>query len=259
VRQHWLDRLLAASPAPVPLTRTQARREAATTALLVAAMLAYANGHAWLGTRREQELSTGFSFGHMAMLGLSLGWSALARLPPAELGLGRRGLGRSLGWGLLVGGVASLIIRFFFAFPLVTRRAVTQPEFAAMSQGRLLRLICVQFFLGSAVFEEVAFRGLLHAKLVRLLGVRRALLAGSGVFTAWHLVIAWHNVRRSNLPRVLFPFVYGLVLAALYVGGLLFAVLRQGTGHLAGAILAHWLMVANIAWAVARPRRGGSP
>jgi len=43
-------------------------------------------------------------------------------------------------------------------------------------------------------------------------------------------------------------------LAALFGGGLLFGLVRQATGHLAGAVLAHWLMVANIVFAVARPR-----
>ena len=34
--------------------------------------------------------------------------------------------------------------------------------------------------------------------------------------------------------------------------------LRQASGHLAASVAAHWLMVANIVWAVARPRRVGS-
>jgi len=125
----------------------------------------------------------------------------------------------------------------------------------ADTPARLLRLLCGQFFLGSALFEEVAFRGLLHAKLVRLLGAPTALVAGSWVFSAWHLVITWHNLRRSNLPPALFPFLYGGALAALFGGGLVFGVLRQATGHIAGSVAAHWLMVASIVLAVSRPRR----
>ena len=56
-----------------------------------------------------------------------------------------------------------------------------------------------------AVFEEVAFRGVLHAKLTRHVGATRALAIGGGVFAAWHGVITWYNLRRSNLPRRRFP------------------------------------------------------
>jgi membrane protease YdiL (CAAX protease family) len=257
LKRTWLDALLT-PPQPLPhLTASERRREIASTVALSLGLLLYANGDAWIKTRRDQELGAGLNLGHLALLGTNLLWANVERRTPAELGCGRRGTIRSLAAGALVGGLASLIIRFFFAFPLLSRRAVTQPEFRALSVGRLVWLIGVQFLIGSAVVEEIVFRGLLHAKLARLLGVGRALLVGSGVFTAWHLVIAWHNVGRSNLPRWTVLPVYALVLAALFCGGLLFGGLRQATNHLAGSIFSHWLMVANIAWAVARPRGGG--
>jgi membrane protease YdiL (CAAX protease family) len=93
----------------------------------------------------------------------------------------------------------------------------------------------------------------LHAKLVRLFGPGPALLVGSAVFAAWHLVITWYNLGRSNLPRALFPLLYTGALAALFAGGLLFGVIRQASGHLVGSIVAHWLMTASILLAVARP------
>ncbi len=251
-----LGRWLGLAGRERPLAGAAARREWATTAALIAALLAYANGGAWLATRREQELAMGVNLAHLAMLGLSLGWAAVERLGLRALGLCSQGWLRSLGWGLVVGLLGALLIRLFFTFPLVSREAVTVPEFRGLSRARLLWLLGGQFLLGSAVFEEVAFRGLLHAKLVRLLGAGRALLAGSAVFAAWHLVITWHNLRRSNLPRPLFPLLYIGALGALFSGGLLFGLLRQATGHLVGSILAHWLMVASIVLAVARPRQG---
>lgn len=226
-----------------------------STAGLIAVLLAYANGGAWLATRRGQELSHGVNVAHLAMIGLSVAWAVVERLTPRELGLGKADLGRSLGWGLLIGALGSLPIRLFFAFPVVSRRSVAHPQFAGISRARLLWLLCGQFLLGSALFEEVAFRSLLHAKLVRLLGAPSALLAGSGIFAAWHLVITWHNLRQSNLPPALFPFLYGGALTALFGGGLLFGLLRQATGHIAGSVAAHWLMVASIVLAVSRPQR----
>jgi CAAX protease family protein len=259
VREALLDALLGAPRRPLALGRTRMCGERGSTLVLIGVLLAYANLDAWRAARREGAASSSTNLTHVAMLGLPLGWAAVERLGPDALGLGRGRLGRGLAWGAVVGLLGAIPIRLFFAFPLVSRDAIAQPEFEGLSRARLLWLVGGQFFFGSAVFEEVAFRGLLHAKLVRLLGAGPALLVGSGVFAAWHLVITWYNLRRSNLPRALFPLLYVGALAALFAGGLLFGLLRQATGHLAGSVVAHWLMVANIVLAVARPRRPGAP
>jgi membrane protease YdiL (CAAX protease family) len=257
--QRWLATVLNEAAAPAPLTGGAARRERLSAAALAGLMLTYANGDAWLATRREQELSAANQFAHLGALAATLAWAAAERVGPAELGLGRRGLGRGLLWGTGVGLLGSLPIRLFFAFPLISSRAVTQPEFLGMSTRQVLWIIGTRFLIGSALFEEVAFRGLLHAKLLRLLRPGPALLVNSGVFAAWHLVITWHNLRRSNLPRALFPLLYAGALGALFGGGLLFGLVRQASGHLAGSVVAHWLMVANIVLAVARPRDDAAP
>ncbi|HLI28023.1 MAG TPA: CPBP family intramembrane glutamic endopeptidase [Chloroflexota bacterium] len=250
----WLRRLLDA-PAPPPARPW----ERASTVALVALLLGYANGDAWRYARRGRALSSETNRAHLGMLGVVLAWAACEGLGARELGLGRAGLSRGLLWGLGLGLLGAVPISLFFAFPLVSRQAVTHPEYVGVSRGRLLGLVAGQFLLGSAVFEEIAFRGLLHAKLQRLLGPGRALVAGAGVFAAWHLVITWYNLRRSNLPRALFPLLYAGALAALFAGGLLFGLIRQATGHVAGAIVAHWVMVAAIVLSVARPRARRAP
>lgn len=255
----WLSKLLSEDAVPAPLAGRRARRQRMSTAALATLLLAYANGDAWLATRREHELSASNQFAHLGALAAVVAWTAAERLTPAELGVGPRGLGRGLVWGTLVGLLGAAPIRVFFAFPLVSRRAVTQPEFLGLGTGRLLWLLVTRFLVGSALLEEVAFRGLLHAKLLRLMRPRPALLVNSGVFAAWHLVITWHNLRRSNLPPRLFPALYAGALAALFGGGLLFGLVRQASGHLAGSVVAHWLMVANIVLAVARPRDHAQP
>ncbi len=242
--------------APRPGGEDAGWREWASTLALAGLLVAYANADAWRTTRCGGPAARAARAPHLLPLGATLAWAAAEGLGPAELGLGRRGLGRGLAWGTLVGLLGALAIRLFFAFPLVSREAIAQPEYEGISRRRLLWLVAGQFLVGSALFEELAFRGLLQAKLTRLLGVGPALLAGSGVFAAWHLVITWHNLRRSNLPGGLFPLLYAGALAGLFAGGLLFGLLRQVSGHLAGSIVAHWLMVASIVLAVARPRRG---
>jgi membrane protease YdiL (CAAX protease family) len=215
-------------------------------------LLAYANGSAWWSTRYGKDLTVGLSRAHLAMLGLMLLWAWVERLRPHELGLTWRGMRRSVVTGAGVAAVGAVPIRTFFSLPLVARWPVDLTEYRGLGRRRLVWLLCGQFFVGSALFEEVAFRGLLHAKLVRLFGVQPALLLGSAVFTAWHVVIAWHNVRRCNVaPRWLVPF-YAGVLAVLFAAGYAFSWLRQWTGHIGGSVVTHWALIGHILLEIAR-------
>jgi membrane protease YdiL (CAAX protease family) len=227
--------------------------------VLIALLLVYANGDAWRAIHCRGAVSTSTNLVHVGMIGLSLAWARRDGVDAAALGLGRAGLGRGLVAGGAVGVLGGVLIRLFFAFPWVSRRAVAQPEFEGLSRGRLLWLLGGQFLLGSALFEEVAFRGLLQAKLLRLLAPVPAVLVASVVFAAWHLMITAYNLRRSNLPRALFAPLYLGALTALGIGGALFGLLRLASGHLAAPVAAHWLMIASLVMAVARPRRPAAP
>jgi membrane protease YdiL (CAAX protease family) len=237
-------------------------REMTSLAALTVTLLLYSNLDAWAAIRREKReatrnggrVATSFNARHGLMALACLGWASCEGLSASDLGLQRRGLWHSLGWGLALGAVASAIIRAFFAVPLVFNRAVTHPEVFILSRARLLGLLFVQLVIGTAFLEEVAFRGLLHAKLERLFGTRRALLLGSAVFAAWHAVIAAYNLRRTNLPRSVVPGLYAAVMALLFAIGWLLGLLRIATGHTGGGILAHWLMVANVLLALHRRR-----
>jgi membrane protease YdiL (CAAX protease family) len=238
----------------VPLIGDAGRRSLLSTAALIVTLLAYSNLDAWRSLRTPHPMTGGPNFRHMTVLALVVAWARVERLTPYELGLSGRALLRSVVWGVLVGVTASIPVRVFFAFPLVSRDAITQPEFLGLSVKRLLWLLTAQFFISTAVFEEVAFRGVLHAKLVKLIGVKPALFVGSGVFAAWHCVITWYNLTRSNLPRGLFWPLYVGAMLVLGTAGMMFGLLRLKTGHLAAGIFAHWLIVVNIVVAVARPR-----
>ncbi|MBM2812190.1 MAG: hypothetical protein HW416_2949 [Chloroflexi bacterium] len=232
-------------------------REMMSTAALVISLLAYANVDAWAAFRRERaaerrgsHVATSLNPVHGLMTLVFLGWAALDGFSASELGLQRQGLRRSIGWGLALGVAGSAVIRLFFALPLAAKRAVTQPEYHHLSRARLLLLVFFQFLVGTSVFEEITFRGLLHAKLSRTFGTHHALVLGSAVFAGWHAVITAYNLRRSNLPRKLFPFMYVGAMAVLFVAGWLLGLLRVLTGHVGGGVLAHWMMVANVVLSV---------
>lgn len=228
-----------------------------STLALAAALLAYGNFSAWLATRGGREMQPGLNRGHVAMLAAVLAWARLEGVGPEDLGLGRRGLGSSLLCGALAGAVCWTPVRCLAA-RLAARYGVIAGAIEGMTRKRQLELMAGQLLIGSALFEEVAFRGLLMAKIARLIRRREASLIHSGVFVGWHLVIAWHNVRKSGLPFRLVPLAYLGVLAALMASGLLLGGLRQATGHLAGGTVAHWLVLAAALVGVSEARRRDS-
>ncbi len=208
-----------------------------------------------MAIRRGSNLSTGLSRAHMLMLGLMLLWAWAERLDARELGLTWSGLRRGAMAGVLVGAAGAMPIRGFFRLPLIASWPIAIGEYRGLSWSRVCRLLVGQFLMGSALFEEVAFRGLLHAKLRRLVGVPAALTIGSAVFTAWHAVIAWHNIRRCNVTARWFGPFYGGVLLVLYGAGWLFGLVRQCTGHVGASVMAHWVVVADLLFEVMRLSR----
>jgi hypothetical protein len=78
---------------------------------------------------------------------------------------------------------------------------------------------------------------------------------GSGVFCAWHTAIAWHNLHAAGIGRKWFPFIFTGAMAALFGAGLGFGLLRHLTGHVAGSIVAHWLLVSAVVVSLARRQR----
>jgi membrane protease YdiL (CAAX protease family) len=235
-----------------------------TLLALVIGLLAYANGSAWRYARRVRAADSlgraaepleHLNRSHLVVLGLCLLWAVGERIGVHELGLGSRGFRRSMRWGLLIGSAGSAVIHTFFALPMVARRFTPPPEWSALGAAGLGRAVCGPLLVGSAILEEIAFRGLLHAKLGRGLGSTWALLAGGAIFAAWHLVITWCNLNRCQLPRKAVPILYGGSLALLFGVGVSLGLLRQRTGHVIGGVLAHWLLLVSIAVALNR-RRG---
>ena len=120
------------------------------------------------------------------------------------------------------------------------------PEITERSGASLAYFLAFRQPVGTALFEEVAFRGVLYGAWRRVGGDRMALVATSLVFMLWHIVITSRTVAESGVvdgpPMVALGVIVSL--AGLFVGGLVFAYLRWHTRSIAAAVVAHWLIVA---------------
>ena len=185
---------------------------------------------------------------NLALLAALLAWALRwARMTAADLGLERKRAAGSALFGIVISVLAAIPPVAFIAFaPLFSASGVEAPEITERSGAGMAYFLLFRQPVGTALFEEVTFRGVLYGAWHRLGGDRTALLATSAVFAAWHLVITSRTVAESGVVSNPAAVVAGVIvsLAGLFVGGLIFAYLRWHTRSIAAAVTAHWLIVA---------------
>jgi uncharacterized protein len=105
--------------------------------------------------------------------------------------------------------------------------------------------------VGTVCWEEVAFRGVLHGALRRILAEPAAIVAASAMFGVWHIRPTAEALDANQLatgPAARIGALTGVVAGTAAAGALL-SVLRTRTGSLAAPVLLH--LTANCAGALA--------
>lgn len=146
--------------------------------------------------------------------------------------------------GLKVGALAALamivVVGVAAAVP-ATREFFEDERAADMSMGLLLYHLLIRIPVGTALFEEVAFRGVLYGLTRRLWPHRQAAFFSAILFGLWHIV-PMLSVIDAN-ARVNDAFGSGLTLVGGVAGafgvGLALTWLRERADSLAAPILAH--------------------
>lgn len=163
-------------------------------------------------------------------------------LTPADLGLRRERLARGALTGLAVGLATAAGALLVLRFPPLLDGPVTYAPLAGIAPLDLLIGIAVLMPLATIIPEELAFRGLLLSQLLRRVRLRAAIVLSALVFSAWHVVIVLATLAATNLGAEPLFALLGLAgaFAAVFAGGVLFAILRIWTGSLAAPLAAHW-------------------
>jgi uncharacterized protein len=174
-------------------------------------------------------------------LALTVGLLAVghaAGLDRAALGLTRRRLGPALVAGGAVVVVVAIGLAIALAVP-VLRPLLEDGRFADRSTAGIAWHALVRVPFGTALLEEVAFRGVLLGLLATLLGTRRAVVLSSLLFGLWHVRPAWGMAvaNGADLGLGLASVAGSVVVTA--IAGVAFCWLRLRTGHLAAPVVAH--------------------
>lgn len=245
--------------------RERVRPEARGAVALSVVLVAYGN----LTSLPPHDIRLRFLFfTNLALVAVIL-WVAVrgSRLSRESLGLTRRSLLRSSALGIAIAVALALppVIVIVIA-PFVTGEPVEYGDITTFSGREMAVRLGFTSLIRTALFEELAFRGVLYAYFLRAFGSTarapivdplgplvpdrrsadgRTILWTSLVFAIWHVVITSRTVVESEVIDAvwLVPPAILISLGATFVGGLVFAWLRWRTGGVAGPFFVHWLTV----------------
>jgi membrane protease YdiL (CAAX protease family) len=189
--------------------------------------------------------------------GAALAAAAASGLTAADLGLGR-GTWRPgrLGSGLPAATAAGWLVAA--AVP-ATRPLLNDKRISSLDGRGLAYQVAFRIPVGTVLWEEIAFRGVLQAALRRVLPEPAAIAVTSGVFGVWHIRPTAAALRVNGLAgdrgQVRARVAAGV--AASAGAGVLFSWLRARSGSLAAPVLLH--LATNcvglvVAWTVAPDR-----
>jgi len=196
------------------------------------------------------------------------GFLAIARwagLSWQELGLGRGTWRRGLIWAACAIGAVAVVFAVGAALP-ATRDAFRDTRYHLDTEHALLTAFLL-IPLGTVLFEEVAFRGVLWGLLRRGHGTLIATVVSSALFGLWHVLpslgLATDNQAvGTTVGKGTSGEAVAVLATVLFTGlaGVVFCELRRRIGSLLASIGLHWatnglgVLAAASIWAWATPR-----
>ena len=186
----------------------------------------------------------GYTTRNLLLTAAALLAARYAGLDNAELGLERDRIGAGLRWG----GAAAVVTAAVIAAGIVLAEllpgvpALLADERAQLEGAALTTAMLVRIPFGTALFEEVVFRGVLLAVFLRGTSPTMAAIASSAVFGLWHIAPTAVSLELNGIaassPEGLAA-IAGAV-AVTSAAGLVFTWLRWRSGSLLAPVLAHW-------------------
>jgi membrane protease YdiL (CAAX protease family) len=195
---------------------------------------------------------------NLGATGAVLSAAAASGLTAADLGL-RRGSWRHgrLGAGLAAGVAAGWLL---LAVVPAARPVLNDKRITSLDERAIAYQVLIRIPVGTVLWEETAFRGVLQAALRRIMSERAAIVVTGGVFGVWHVRPTYEALRANGLAVGRKQAVAGVLAgsAAMAGAGVLLSWLRARSGSLTEPMLLH--LAANCgglvtAWSVVNLNR----
>ena len=215
---------------------------------------------ALLGTRNLAELALPGAAYVPTNVAVGAALLAAARRSGAsweELGLNRDHLDR----GLVVGAAAgfSAVTSMLLAAAAPRTKRLFDDERVPRDANAWERLYqtVIRIAVGTVVFEELAFRGVLLGLLCRRLGPAAAVAVDSALFGLWHIVPTVATARVNGIVGTARLALVGGSVLATTAGGAALCALRIRAGHVVAPALLH-LGLNDAGYVLAGRARGGT-
>jgi uncharacterized protein len=157
-----------------------------------------------------------------------------------ELGLDPSRVRAGLRWGGACFAVIAVGYTVGLTVPAV-RPFLADARLAGAGSAEVAHQTLVRIPLGTVLWEETAFRGVLLAALIRVVPLRAAVLVSATLFGIWHirptLSAATANELTDGSPGLAVAVLLGCAFTA--AAGVLFAWLRLRSGSLLAPVLLH--------------------
>lgn len=183
-----------------------------------------------------------------------LGWEALG-LSPGQLAAGLR-------WGLGTVAVVAVAVTIGTVagdrLPAVERLLADQRAVGLSGLGLAYETM-IRIPLGTALFEEVAFRGVLFAAVAERGTPATAVIVSSVVFGLWHIGPGLVTLRLNEPALSVAGQILGVaaMVGVTTAAGVFLCWLRIASGGLLAPVIAHWAANALGLAAAARTQRPG--
>lgn len=161
-----------------------------------------------------------------------------------DLGLAADQLGAGLRWGRVVVVVVAVAVALAAALAgrVKLLGGLLSDQRANLPFPALVQAVLVRIPFGTALFEEVLFRGVLLFALFEVVSVPAAVVWSSVAFGLWHVAPTMVSLRENGIDPASVEGRSAIVgsVAVTTVAGVGFSWLLLGSGSLLAPILAHW-------------------
>jgi uncharacterized protein len=165
----------------------------------------------------------------------------------SELGLSRQAWCQGWKWGIFT-GASVVVVVIILAGP--AGRFTPEPAVQGTAWRVLAWQVLIRIPVGTALFEETMFRGVLYAVWKRTMGAWPAACWSSVAFVFWHVVAELHRQERQGHAWGSDGFTAALpVFGFLFGAGMVLCWLREKSGGVVAPTILHW--AANSSSAIA--------
>jgi uncharacterized protein len=217
-----------------PAGPTEGRRWHGVTNATLCALFVLVAAADWLVERVLPARATGVA--KLAVLGGVVAFGALVMVLSArEMAMDRRDLRAGVRYGALAACVVVLALIVLVAVPSSRAHFLhSRVRHDSTAEHWLLPLLVIP--LGTAVYEEVIFRGVLLGAALRRWNTYTSVIVTSVAFGLWHLPVAASDPATSGATG---PAPYLATFAFTAAAGVAFAVLRLRSKSVVAPVLAH--------------------